>query len=730
MTNKIILAMIAGNEAAVLPRCIESFAGAIDGLVICWARGCTEPDDSESLVRAVCSNHGIPVAFATYKNADVAKDWPHIDNFAAARNVAYQGALNFGQFTAGAIEPGWLLWADADDILAPGSAPIIREFAERDEASVLFFPYILGADGGQTRRERMGRAEVFFSWTGAVHERIIWRPDAVEAYVPEVAYLHAPLVSKTGGGERNIRILEAIPEENRTGRDFFYLYTEYSSKRRIAEAMQMALVAVDRTDVHLEEKFSIYLTMGQWIKDLEGAERPILEAMRLMPGRREPYAEMAKLHLSRPEGSPAHALAYVNAMRGIPIPSPIPMWHNPGLYAWEAWDLHDIATSCNGRPEEAAARRRARFRENGRRITIIHTTQNAAQAVFLRNEWLQRAANPFAVEWIFGLSPSDPDVIERLRHYPHAIAEGPGRAAARSAGVYEASGKIFVFVEDDIHPPQAWDEQVWQALRDDLKSDRCLVTAEPTLRITTRSGWLGEKEISAPHIGFARRGQIPWKEQIDTRGISISVAHPTCRPEQAIRIKEMWLARATRPDRIEYIFGTEPGLAPRLAEHDHRVSEPVPEGYSSAVVNYNAAALATTGQIIIAAQDDIEPPQGWDESIAASLAPHLHEPKALHLHDGFREDQLMVIMCVTRPYLEAQGYLLCPEYDGYWSDTEFSFRAYQDALVLDGRHVRFFHNHPAFTGAKSDAEYQRQSNPEANARGEAIFRRRNPLSTW
>jgi hypothetical protein len=54
----------------------------------------------------------------------------------------------------------------------------------------------------------------------------------------------------------------------------------------------------------------------------------------------------------------------------------------------------------------------------------------------------------------------------------------------------------------------------------------------------------------------------------------------------------------------------------------------------------------------------------------------------------------------------------------------------RDGIVIDGRHIKFFHNHPAFTGAPSDEHYMRQQNPEANARGKAIFLRRNPDCSW
>jgi hypothetical protein len=144
------------------------------------------------------------------------------------------------------------------------------------------------------------------------------------------------------------------------------------------------------------------------------------------------------------------------------------------------------------------------------------------------------------------------------------------------------------------------------------------------------------------------------------------------------------------------------------------------------VANYNAAAAAATGPIIIAAQDDIYPCHGWDEGVWKLLGPHTAQPRVLHIHDGFRTDGIMVIMCVTKAWMKKHGTLLCPEYDGYYSDTEFSYRAYRDGEVIDGRVLKFYHDHPCFTGAADDAAYMRQRNPEAFARAKEIFNRRNP----
>ena len=50
--------------------------------------------------------------------------------------------------------------------------------------------------------------------------------------------------------------------------------------------------------------------------------------------------------------------------------------------------------------------------------------------------------------------------------------------------------------------------------------------------------------------------QLPWAQgQVPAQvSVLISVLHPTIRPEQAIRIREEWLARAEEPAFVEWIF--------------------------------------------------------------------------------------------------------------------------------------------------------------------------------
>ncbi|MFZ4597816.1 MAG: hypothetical protein ACOYNN_04150 [Terrimicrobiaceae bacterium] len=557
---KIVLSMISGPEGETLARCIRSFAPAIDGVSIAFGSGNQDCSATQELIIATCQELNLSLTSEHYTNAPAHADWPHIDDFAAARNLSLNNAIV-------EFSPDWIIWADADDVLPAPACAVLRDICSRAEPSTqaIWSPYVLGADGRHVKRERIVRPG--HHWKNRVHEHIDCLMEK-SLFAAEIQIQHTPAINKTGSHARNLRILESIPEAERTGREWFYIHEESAAMSRTALALAAGIEATGRSDVKPAEKYSIYMRIGSWMRDKEAAERSVMECIRLDPSRRDAFALLGKLNL---EENPDRALHFFRAMSGVAFNEN----DNPALHRWQARDLEWLALARLG--QDVSSQRQALFREHGRQITVIHPTCRPDQAIRRREEWLSKAEHPEAIEYIFGASESDPDVVEALRGYPLALA-----------------GKV-------------------------------------------------------------------------------------------------------------------------------------PEGYSTAVVNHNAAAAASTGKIVIVAQDDIHPCEGWDMMVRSRLQPHMKQPRVLHIHDGHREDQIMVIMCVTRAWLHAHGnVLLCPEYDGYFSDTEYSLRCYSAGQVVDGRDIRFFHNHPLFTGAPSDDSYMRQQNPVAYARGKEIFDRRNP----
>jgi glycosyltransferase involved in cell wall biosynthesis len=218
-------------------------------------------------------------------------------------------------------------------------------------------------------------------------------------------------------------------------------------------------------------------------------------------------------------------------------------------------------------------------------------------------------------------------------------------------------------------------------------------------------------------------------------GGKISVCHPTRgRPLQAAETRKKWLEAAKDPQSVEYIFGfaeDDDETRDILGRFKHGLSLAglMDQVGGNAVANYNAAVKAASGQIIVTAQDDVEPPLFWDEMVWQALESHLKRPKVLGVKDGHRNDGLLVTFICTRPTLGWLGYgggILSDDYHGIYSDTEFSHRVRKAGIVLDSDIV-FLHNHPFFNPKiPKDAVYDVENSDDAYKFGAEVFKRRNP----
>lgn len=242
----------------------------------------------------------------------------------------------------------------------------------------------------------------------------------------------------------------------------------------------------------------------------------------------------------------------------------------------------------------------------------------------------------------------------------------------------------------------------------------------------------------------------------------ISLLHATRgRPQQAIQARWNFFAAAGHSLGIEHIFAIDEDDAVSLKELAH-YRHVVVKNPNGCVKAWNEAAKASSGQVLVQMSDDWLPAIQWDEAVweafsgkISAINDSLHTqwvmanegtpfenripfkpvtigdvPLVLHVNDGHRTDGLMCMAILTRKRYEDQGgELFSSEYFGVFSDNEFSFRAYRDRIVVDGKHIHFRHQHPIFEGKpvdQWDETHRRQNAPERYAEGEAIFRRRNP----
>lgn len=226
---------------------------------------------------------------------------------------------------------------------------------------------------------------------------------------------------------------------------------------------------------------------------------------------------------------------------------------------------------------------------------------------------------------------------------------------------------------------------------------------------------LGQSRQGAEDLGF--RGRNP---------VVISLLHATRgRPEEAKRCRALWLETATRRERVQHIFavdGDDEASQRALAPFQPRV---VTSPGLGCVGAWNLAAQHAEGEILVQLSDDWLPPRAWDEALAERLP--LDAPAVLRVNDGHRTDDLLCMAVLNRARLSAVGEVLASAYTGLFSDDEFSFRAFEDGVVVDGRDLVFEHDHPAFNPAKVfDRTYAEQNDGERFRSALEVFLARNP----
>lgn len=207
----------------------------------------------------------------------------------------------------------------------------------------------------------------------------------------------------------------------------------------------------------------------------------------------------------------------------------------------------------------------------------------------------------------------------------------------------------------------------------------------------------------------------------------VSLLHATRgRPELALEAREKWIRAAAKPKRIEHIFAVDcddEATQKAFKNLPHRI---VAEKGGGCVAAWNLAAEASTGDVLVQLSDDWSPVQGWDDEFVRRLR-DVRQPGILRPSDGHRRDDLLCMAILTRARLEQQGEFLHSGYLGIYSDDEFSFRAYQDGVVIDARDLVLIHDHPNYNSSvEMDETYLAQNSTERDKTGRKIFLKRNP----
>jgi len=451
---KVSLCIITGNCVEYIERCLNSFMPAADEVVIVRAIGNQAQDGTLDLAEKVARLAGKPFKWAEYKNKSGHEDWPHIDDFAAARQMSFDLA-----------SADYCLWADTDDVLE-GGHNIIRELAEEAKCDCYLFPYRLLGRGLMLPRDRLIRRAAG-RWDHAVHEYFNYHIQPANGMEePRVVITHLPTYEKEGSNERNLRILESLPDEQLTTGLLYHLHLELALGNKVPESIEVARRFLSQPDVGKAEKYEVNLNLAQMAQNPEHKLAFFHEAYKTDPGRREALLLMTNHALNA--GQYEAGLAYARQMRATPCPRVVEWNDRPAIYTWLGEDIYCQALRANGNMAEAESiRLQTLAAHGGARISVVHITRGDAEmAAKTRKVWLDGADKPEQVEYLFVIWEDDKESIPLRRMHHLLLPAGCRDKEPFGRGVGATRAPVLVAATDGTRPPKKWDTTVLDRIGD------------------------------------------------------------------------------------------------------------------------------------------------------------------------------------------------------------------------------------------------------------------------
>lgn len=456
------LCVIAGNVEQYIGRFLDQFGPLADEICVVRACGSLQPDSTmDSCADAGCVigayyNQGHPARGPhDWDKSNPRGLWPHVDDYAAARQTACDMATG-----------DWLMWADTDDTITPESVSQIRRLLDDiGDADIqgIQMRYVVPEDNVINWRERIWRRGTA-RWQFPVHECLKFNDGAKMMRFEGAEIVHAAGKRNPLKDERNLRILESIPEAERGISQHFHIFQALIALGRNAEAIEKAIEFCQMPDVGKPELYEAYFQLARLATDPTDKHRMLLQAVASDSTRREAYGELG---LSSLPHDPQCADGWTRAMMGHQMPTDPPWNLRRQYYGQLGVALRGMALRANGRTLEADALETNHFVRSGARISLLHATRGRpAMAWKQRMDWLQQAENPDAIEHIFGIDYDDEQSapLAIARHV--LVPAGGGSVAAWNACAKASRGEVLVQMSDDFAPFPAWDTAILSAIGD------------------------------------------------------------------------------------------------------------------------------------------------------------------------------------------------------------------------------------------------------------------------
>jgi len=489
---RISLCVICGNEAGIIERFLDSFSGAFDELSLVRAIGTTEPDATVELADAWCVRNGKDFVFAEYKNEH--DGLPHVDNFGAARNLAFSGGTG-----------DWLFWADCDDML--DDAAKLRAVLGDAKSDLLRFPYDVVGTNKRPMRERAIRRDLFTSgrgrWQFAVHENLRVAVGVTIGDASEPVWIHQPKIVAQTNRARNKAILSRTLAH--TSANYFYVHQEWFCEGNKRNAERFGRLALEFPDLEPSFRYETNLNLCRLASDPDDALRHGLAAHGVFPWCREALAMIALTFIDRNDAE--RALFYARRLDATPIPAPEmrPWTHEPKWYGWAGNDLLARCLRIAGKHDEAVSVQR---RGGKPVISLLHATRGRpAQAAHTRNQWLNLASEPEKIHHIMAVDADDAPSLRLAKQFEHVVCAGTQSCvAAWNMAADHAIGDLFVQLSDDWIPVPGWDAKLLAELGGDTSQEAVVAISDGhrtddllCMAICTRARWEKQgRELFSP----------------------------------------------------------------------------------------------------------------------------------------------------------------------------------------------------------------------------------------
>lgn len=262
----ITLAMIVRNEETVLARCLRSVQELAPEIVI------VDTGSTDGTAR-IAAEHGAKVESFNFDRAD----------FAAARNRGLELASS-----------PWILMLDADELLYPGSVPLVRELIGRGENAGYYFERMNFQAGGATPTTdhaiRLFPNHPSYRYRGRVHETIDESILAAGGRLlrTPIRVAHEFAADPAARRRRNLWYIGILQEELAEDPDnhsrLVFLAAEYHQLGMFAEAAEVAerIARLRPADAEAQLHTGIYQLMYK--VNREGARAAFKRALKLRPG--------------------------------------------------------------------------------------------------------------------------------------------------------------------------------------------------------------------------------------------------------------------------------------------------------------------------------------------------------------------------------------------------------------------------------------------------------------